>query len=206
MIRIPLTITAFLLLAACASTRGGMVVRTLSPEQAGMVRCLGIENYEIIKIARNVNQDIQINFLQKNPTLIRENKPIRIVIDSRYWTNESAQNLNLNIIADQLSVQLQRNANNKMAFLSRDDFEAIEHERALKRKGAVDKGALGLVDKIAGADYRMGARLTAQNTSSSSGMKQIATSLALWLIDLETGSKVWSWIKNITKEGSGSVC
>lgn len=182
------------------------MVRNLNPEQAGIVRCLGIESHDIISIASKTVRDIQINFLQKNPSLLKEGRPIRIVIDASDWKNETDQTLNLNFIADQLAIALQRNANNKMAFLSREDLDSIKHERKLKREGLVDKGALGLVDKIAGADYRMGGRLGAQRVSSSRGERR-STYLALWLVDLETGARVWVQINNLLKEGSSDgVC
>ena len=185
-----------LFLSSCVSSGGGISVRTLNPEQAGVLRCLGLEAHEIIALSRAAVKDIGENFLDKNPSLIREGRPLRVVVDSAFWKNDARQTINLNMIADQLSIGLQRAAEGKMAFLSRENLEAVEMERALKREGKVDRGALGLVDKIAGADYRMIGRVT-----DHSAGKQRGTTISLWLIDLETGARVWAWQFNVIKEG-----
>ena len=185
-----------LFLSSCATGGGGISVRTLNLEQAGVLRCLGLEAHEIIALSRAAVKDIGKNFLDKNPALIREGRPLRVVVDSAFWKNDAQQTINLNMIADQLSIGLQRASEGKMAFLSRENLEAVEMERALKRDGKVDRGALGLVDKIAGADYRMIGRIT-----DHSAGKQRGTSISLWLIDLETGARVWAWQFNVIKEG-----
>ncbi len=187
-----------LFLSSCATGGGGggISVRTLNPEQAGVLRCLGLEAHEIIALSRAAVKDIGKNFLDKNPALIREGRPLRVVVDSAFWKNDAQQTINLNMIADQLSIGLQRVSEGKMAFLSRENLEAVEMERALKRDGKVDRGALGLVDKIAGADYRMIGRIT-----DHSAGKQRGTTISLWLIDLETGARVWAWQFNVIKEG-----
>ena len=185
-----------LFLSSCVSSGGGISVRTLNPEQAGVLRCLGLEAHEIIALSRAAVKDIGENFLDKNPSLIREGRPLRVVVDSAFWKNDARQTINLNMIADQLSIGLQRASEGKMAFLSRENLEAVEMERALKRDGKVDRGALGLVDKIAGADYRMIGRVT-----DHSAGKQRGTTISLWLIDLETGARVWAWQFNVIKEG-----
>ena len=188
-----------LFLSSCATGGGGgggISVRTLNLEQAGVLRCLGLEAHEIIALSRAAVKDIGKNFLDENPALIREGRPLRVVVDSAFWKNDARQTINLNMIADQLSIGLQRASEGKMAFLSRENLEAVEMERALKRDGKVDRGALGLVDKIAGADYRMIGRIT-----DHSAGKQRGTTISLWLIDLETGARVWAWQFNVIKEG-----
>lgn len=196
----------FLMLSGCATSGGGIAVRTLDPEQAGVLRCLGLEAHEIIKLSQAAVQDLQENFLTKHPSLMREGKPLRVVVDSTYWRNDSQQTININMISDQISVKLQQAARGKLAFLTRENLSAVQEERQLKREGSVDKGALGLVDKIAGADYRMVGSITDHSTKGSSststrGVSMRGTSIVLSLVDLETGAKVWSWQFNLLKEG-----
>jgi hypothetical protein len=112
------------------------------------------------------------------------------------------------MISDQISVKLQRAAKNKLAFVTRENLAAVQEERQRKRQGEVDKGALGLVDKIAGADYRLLASITDHSTKGETNARagarasaQRGTSIAFSLVDLETGAKVWSWQFNLLKEG-----
>lgn len=195
-----------LFLSACSSGGGGIGLRTLQTNEAGVMRCLGLEGHEIATIAAHAIVDIEKNFLAKNPALQRQNRPVRVVIDGAHWLNKAEQAVNMNIIADQLSVGLQRSAGagSKLAFLSREHLDAVQAERDLKRQGRVDKGALGLVDKIAGADYRMVGQLSDHKTTSTQGATR-ATTLILSLLDLESGAKVWSWQFSIVKEAELDV-
>lgn len=193
----------FVGLAACATQRAaeGIAVRDLNPDQAGQLRCLGIEGHDILNISRKAVKDIENTLMKQNVALAKRDQPIRIIVDSQQFSNETSQAVNLNMIADQLASDLQRAAGKRMAFLSREDIAAVEQERKLKRQGKVDQGALGLADKIAGADYRMAGRLTSHHIVSKKSAQKVATHLALWVIDLETGVRIWSWVANILKQG-----
>ena len=192
-----------LALAACAGRAGveGIAVRALDPYQGGRLRCLGIESHDILNLSQQAIKDMEARFLKQYAASAKPDQPLRIIVDSERFANETGQAVNLNMIADQLAVDLQRAAGKRLAFLSREDIAAVEKERALKRQGSVDRGALGLVDKIAGADYRMAGRLTAKRAAAKNGAQQVATTFTLWMIDLETGVRIWSWAANILKQG-----
>ena len=192
-------------LSACASGGGaGIAVRDLAADQPGPLRCLGLEGHDVLLISREVVRDIKDSFLKENPGIIKEGKPIRIIVDSKFFTNETRQAVSLNMITDQLAADLQRAAGKQIAFLSRENVAAVAQERALKRQGAVDRGALGLADKVAGADYRMTGRISAI-TAQREETQQQTTNIALRLLDLETGQRVWSWTKNLSKGGQDGI-
>ncbi len=179
-------------------------MRDLAVDQPGPLRCLGLEGHDIARLSRGVIKDFQDSLLKKNPGLIKERRALRIIVDSELFTNETSQAINLNMITDQLAANLQKAAGKQIAFLSREDINSVIQERQLKREGAVDKGALGLVDKIAGADYRMAGRISAFEVKKGQ-VRQQTTQVALRLIDLETGQRIWSWSKNLSKSGADEI-
>ncbi len=191
-------------LSACARGGAGIAAHELAVDQPGPLRCLGLEGHDILKLSREVAKDIKDSFVKQNQAIFQEGKKIRIIVDSKAFANETSQAINLNMITDQLATDLQRAAGKGLAFLSREDIDLVGQERALKRAGAVDQGALGLADKIAGADYRMAGRISALQAQTDATQQQ-TTNIALRLLDLETGQRVWSWTKNFAKGGYDDI-
>ena len=195
-----------LICAQCASynQNSGIGVREIAPEEAGILSCLGFEPHNIHKIAQKAKISIENDFLAKNPSLISDERPLRILIDQSAFTNETPQKINLTFVKDHLAAYLQKAFGNKMAFLSREHIKMIEKERLLKRQGRVDQGALGLVDKIAGADYQLTFKITAQQEEGERRFYQ-SNHIHLALIDLETGITLWQHNSALNKMGQDGI-
>ena len=67
----------------------------------------------------------------------------RVIVDSKYFTNESSSRMiNKKLFTDRLRFQLTRAANGRMVFVGREYIAMVEKERELKRSGMADAGTI----------------------------------------------------------------
>lgn len=197
--------SAALLLAGCVSpvnnSRGSQSVyvnpQAIAPGTAGV----GIDSSDIIAAT-----DMMLRDMLSNPTLAGQGKPPRVIVDSRYFTNEGTTRINVNNITDRLRVNLNRAANGRMVFVGRQNVAMVEAERELKRSGTVDGGTIRKTQATAGADYRLAGNITSMDAiNRSSGTSSRFTQITFEMIDLELGTIVWSGIYDFKKSGSDDV-
>lgn len=162
--------------------------RDIDPSVRGPVAGLGIEQQDIVSMADRMVRDILAN-----PTVANRAVAPRIIVDSTYFTNESMQRLNKNLITDRLRTSLNRASNGRMVFVARQNAAMVEEERALKREGATDVGTTGLTRAQAGADYRLTGNIAAMDARDRrTGTMQRFTQITFEMVDLELGTIVWS--------------
>ena len=137
-------------------------------------RCYGSFNRLSIAAAQNLNT----SFASKIRPSARANRPLRIFFDSEDFDEG---------MTNQLVFALKKTIKRNIALLSRKDLNAVQRERQLKRQGRVDQGALGLVAKIAGADYLMTSSVAVNNFDQR-------LTVSFRLIDLETSGIAWTWL------------
>jgi len=190
-------------LAACSSTNNtpGSPTVELDPATRGPVAGVGIEGQDIIGMTDRMARD-----MLTSPVLARRDTPPQIIIDSEYFENESAQRLNKNAITDRLRIGLNRAAQGRMIFVSRERAGMVAKERELKRQGVVDRGTTGLTQAQAGADYRLSGRITSLDSRDPrSGMIQRYNQITFEMIDLERGTVAWSGIYEFARAAADDV-
>jgi hypothetical protein len=153
----------------------------------GAVQGVGIEAQDIVSMT-----DVMMRDMMSNPQLANRQPSPRVILDSQYFQNQSAQRLNLNTVVDRLRSGLLRAANGRMLFVSREAAEMVEKERQLKRTGATDVGTTGLTEAQAGADFRLTGRITSTEARRSDGVIDRYNLITFEMIDLENGLIVWS--------------
>jgi PBP1b-binding outer membrane lipoprotein LpoB len=166
-------------------------VTTSSSAVAG----IGIESQDIASMTDQMMRD-----MMQNKILMSAATPPRVVIDSEYFTNESTSRINRNMLTDRLRINLTRAANGRMVFPARHLSAMVEKERELKRDGAVDGGTIRSTQATAGADYRLGGRITSLDAmDSNTQMKSRYHQVTFEMVDLELGTIIWSGIYEFKK-------
>jgi PBP1b-binding outer membrane lipoprotein LpoB len=170
---------------------------TTSKQVAGV----GVESQDVISMTDAMMRDILAT-----PVIANRPKAPRIVLDSEYFMNDSASRINKNVITDRLRVELNRAAGGRMIFLGRHYGNMVEKERELKREGATDAGTIRSTKAQAGADFRLGGRITSQDAASrTSGVISRSHLIVFELVDLEFGNIAWSGLYEFKKEAQDDV-
>lgn len=168
----------------------GSATVNIAPSLPGPVQGVGIEGQDIVSMTDKMMRDIlsQPRFVQS-----QQGGSPRVIIDAQYFSNDSTQPINRNLITDRLRVALNRTAAGRMIFIGRQYTQAVEAERAVKRAGVTDIGTTGMTRATLGADYRLGGRIASLDQKSSrTGQMQRYTQITFEMFDLESGEIVWS--------------
>nr|WP_314444507.1 penicillin-binding protein activator LpoB [uncultured Sphingomonas sp.] len=183
---------------AQAAPQGG--ARELDPSRRGIVSGVGVESQDIIALSDRMMRD-----LLTVPEIAGRKTPPRIIVDAAYFTNESSQRLNKNLITDRLRVALNRASRGRMVFLARANAAMIEEERSLKREGATDVGTVGMTRAQFGSDYRLTGNIASLDSRSRSGVTERFTQITLEMVDLESGAIAWSNTYDIDRAATDDV-
>jgi penicillin-binding protein activator len=198
-----------LMLSACATdptprvnnTAGRPTVYEDVKTSSQSVQGIGIESQDIASMTDQMLRDILAT-----PGLADRMPPPRVIIDSAYFTNESSSRINKNLITDRLRVELTRASRGRLVFVGRHLSNMVEAERQLKRDGVTDAGTIRSTKGTAGADYRLGGRLTSQDAvSGKSGNVSRFQQITFELVDLEYGTIVWSGIYEYKKTAQDDI-
>jgi PBP1b-binding outer membrane lipoprotein LpoB len=192
------------LLAGCQSTSqnvSGMRVVELDPNTRGPVAGVGIEGQDIVSMTDRMLRD-----MLANPVLSAAARPPQVIVDGEFFENESSQRLNKNAITDRLRVGLNRYSEGRMVFVGRHYASMVTQERDLKRQGIVDQATTGLTKAQAGADYRLGGRISSVDSRSpANGMVQRYNQIVFEMVDLERGTIVWSGIYEFARAAQDDI-
>lgn len=195
---------AALSMSACASSGpnpSGVQTVQFDPGTKGPVQGVGIEGQDIVAMADQMVRD-----MLANPMIAGRQPAPRVILDAEYFRNESAQRINTNIIVDNLRVNLQRAANGRIRFVSRESMDMVAGERDLKRDGVTDQGTLPTTRAQLGADYRLRGRITSsEQIKTSQGLIQRYNQVIFEMIDLETSEIVWTGLYNFARAGADDV-
>ena len=193
------------LLSGCLATTGpydsGAAPQALNPAQRGPVGGVGIEGNDIIAMT-----DMMMRDMLGNAQLAGRNPAPRVIVDGEFFTNESIQPINKNTITDRLRVGLNRASQGRMVFVGRQFAGMVQQERELKRQGVVDVGTTGLTRAQAGADYRLGGRISSLDArNAKTGLQQRYNQIIFEMVDLETGVIVWSGMYEFARSAADDV-
>jgi len=180
---------------------GGTGATEIQAGARGPVSGVGIEGRDIIAMTDQMARD-----MLADPVLAGQRTPPRIIIDSGYFINDSAQVLNKNAITDRLRVYLNRAARGRLMFLARENVAMVERERDLKRQGITDVGTVGQTRAVAGADFRLTGRITSVDARSGrTGQIQRYNQVTFEMVDLESSALVWSGIYEFERAAGDDV-
>src|SRR3954466_14977001 len=192
------------LLAGCQSTSqnvSGMRVVELDPNTRGPVAGVGIGGQDIVSMTDRMLRD-----MLANPVLSAAARPPQVIVDGEFFENESAQRLNKNAITDRLRVGLNRYSAGRMVFVGRHYAGMVAQERDLKRQGVVDQATTGMTKAQAGADYRLGGRITSiDSRNPANGMVQRYNQIVFEMVDLERGTLVWTGMYEFARAAQDDI-
>jgi penicillin-binding protein activator len=163
---------------------------------------IGLEPQDMAAIA-----DLMVRDVLASPQFSTLAYTPRIIVDDTRFKNTSSQILDVNLIIDELRTGLVRSAAGRMLFISRQNFDLVEHERNLKKEGEVDKGATDLSVKKSGADFQLVGRIGSQESlDPSTGINTHFFQFYFEILDLTTGVTVWAGpTYKVEKTGSDNV-
>ena len=166
----------------------------------GPVAGIGIESQDLTAMTDSMMRDILTS-----PELAGRSVAPRVIIDGEYFSNESSSRLNKKMITDRLRILLNRAASGKMFFIGRHYSHMVNRERQLKREGMVDVGTTGLAKKTAGADFRLGGRISSMDSRTQSGYTSRYHQIIFEMVELETGGIVWSNMYEFKKTAQDDI-
>jgi PBP1b-binding outer membrane lipoprotein LpoB len=186
--------------AARKSDRASATVN-IDPSSQGPVQGIGIGGDDVVKMADQMMRD-----MLATPQLSNLRTPPQIIIDAEYFTNESSQRINKDIITDRLRTSLNRASQGRFIFIARNRANMVAAERDAKRAGAVDMGTTGLTRAQAGADFRLSGNIAStEERNNRTGMVQRFTQITFEMVDLERGTIVWSNTYDIARASADDV-
>jgi PBP1b-binding outer membrane lipoprotein LpoB len=197
-IRVPLCgVAVAALFAGCASSGvknpSGVPVTHLNADEQGFVAGTGVESQDLVqvadKMARSMIEIQQIANAPTAPTVVLQ--PV---------DNQTRFPINKDIFLTRIRAQLNSKARGKVMFLARNQMEALEKERNLKREGAVTASANPMVQEFKGADYFLTGTLQGISTRTTAGTSDYIL-YDFHLIDARTSAIVWEDSAEIKKQG-----
>ena len=199
---------AVLLLVGCSTTyttrvdrRGGRPTAYEDTSSPGRVVGTGIEAQDIVSATDQMMRDMLANSAVVGPAGVP-----RVVIDAKYFRNESSQIINKNLVTDRLRAELMRAANGRMTFLAREAADMTEEERALERQSLVTGGTQGQTKPALGYDYRLGGRIASLDAvDARSGRKSRYFQITFELVERGTGAIVWSGVYEFRKTAQDDI-
>ena len=101
---------------------------------------------------------------------------------------------------------MNRAAQGRLVFVARHYGDMVAKERDAKRNGETDRGTIRATSAKAGADFRLGGRITSLDANSAaSGTLSRYHQISFELIDLEYETIAWSGLFEFKKEAQDDV-
>ena len=185
------------LVAGCASSGvrnpSGVSVTHLNADEQGFVAGTGVESQDLVSVADKMARSIvgipQIANAATPPTIVLQ--PV---------DNQTRFPINKDIFLTRIRAQLNSKARGKVMFLARNQMEALEKERNLKREGVVTASSDPIVQEFKGADYFLTGTLQGLSTRTAAGTSDYLL-YDFHLIDARTSGIVWEDSAEIKKQG-----
>lgn len=194
-----------LLLGGCVTTGvanvSGAAPIDVDPSQRGPVSGIGIEGQDIVAMT-----DQMIRDMLANQRMVASSKAPRVIIDAEFFSNESTQPINKNLIVNRMRTSLNRASGGKIQFVGNQYAGAVAQARELKRKGVTDIGTTGLTKAQLGADYRLGGTIASLDSrNAKSGLVQRYYQINFEMFDLETSEIIWSGMYEFARAAADDV-
>lgn len=194
-----LSILALLLLASGCTTynsgvrnepsaRPSRYVSIDTPTQFGTT---GIESQDIVAMAGQMVQS-----MLANPILVPGGDAKIVVVDSAYFSNDSDQPINKNLITDKLRHELHTAANGRMRFIARHASALVAAEQQIANGAAAAPRA---------TDFRLSGRFQNLADGDSRGNRSNYVQVLFEMIDIQSGELVWSGLHEFKKMNRESI-
>jgi hypothetical protein len=166
-----------------------------------VVQGIGIESQDVLAMT-----DYIMKSIITEDRIVKRSNAARVVLDSKYFINESSSRINKNLLTDRLRIQLNDKAGDKLVFVGREYISMIEKERALKRSGTTDAGTIRTTTATAGADFRLTGRISSlDSVNSNTQLTSRYHQIIFELYDLELGTVAWNGIYEFKKTAQDNV-
>ena len=148
----------------------------------------GIDSKEMRAAADRMARSIM-----NTPQVVRNAGTPRIVLDEKYFRNESTQVIDKALFTDYLRVDLQKASNGRFEVLGRNYDDMVEAERKAEAAGEVTAGAVAEPSKRLGWDYRLGGAIRSlSKVVPRSGARSSYFLITFELVGRGSGRIVWS--------------
>src|ERR1019366_7752116 len=185
------------LVAGCASSGvrnpSGVSVTHMNADEQGFVAGTGVESQDLVMVADKMARSILAS-----PQIANAATPPTIVLNP--VDNQTRFPINKDIFLTRIRVQLNSKAMGKVMFLARNQMEALEKERNLKRQGTVTASADPGVQEFKGADYFLTGSLQGIPTRTTKGTSDYIL-YDFHLIDARSSVIVWEDSAEVKKQG-----
>lgn len=179
----------------------GRPAASFDVSRVGPVSGTGIEGHDVVSMTDQMLRDIL-----STPVLAGRAVAPQVIVDGEFFVNDSSQRINKRLITDRLRVELNRAAQGRMTFVGREFSAMVAAERELKREGVVDVATTGLTQAQAGADFRLGGRISSLDSRDPrTGMTQRYMQIVFEMVDLERGVLVWSGMYEFGRAAADDV-
>lgn len=185
------------------SEKGDAGIRTnyVGPVHSALPTGVGIESGDIINMTDRMMRDILASSffgqLKKTP---------RVVIDGKYFINESSTRINKNMITDRLRIGLNKFGKGKMVFVSRERMGLVLHEKMLAQSGLTADDGTMADSQLTGADYRLAGRIAAlDSVDPRTGVQSRYHQILFEIIELKSGAIVWTDSYDFKKVGQEDI-
>lgn len=187
---------AALYCAGCTDRDDGQLVTRVSVT-GGQPEGIGIESAELVNMTNRMVADIL-----SRPEFVNRKPVPKIIVDSKYFKNESSSRLNVNMLTDRLRTELVIAARGRLKFISREDLDIVESEKdvdaAYSRKPEERRASI--------ADYRLSGRITSQSAMGiNSGTQSRYHLFVFQLVDTKNGDIVWANKYEFKKAGRSDI-
>lgn len=161
----------------------------------------GIDSKEMRAAADRMARSIM-----NEPKVVRQEGTPRIVLDEKYFRNESTQIIDKGLFTDYLRVALQQAASGHFDVLGRNYDDMVESERQSEDAGDVTSGAVVESSKRLGWDYRLGGAIRSiSKVVPGSGGRSSYFLITFELVERGSGLVVWSDRYEFKKVANTSV-
>ncbi|MFP4381075.1 MAG: penicillin-binding protein activator LpoB [Candidatus Sumerlaeia bacterium] len=163
----------------------------VDPRETDENTSIGFESGDLVAMTDEMMRD-----MLANETLARAQIKPRVIIDAKYFKNESSARINKNMITDRLRVNLNRAANGRIIFVGQHYMNMLEKENDL------DKNEAAMIK----ADYRLGGRVnTIDAIDQKTGVMSRFYQITFEMFNLENGAIAWSGIYDFKKSAQDDV-
>lgn len=197
-------ILVLFVICGCVSTppnADGVKAHYIDPGVNSQPSGLGFESGDIVAMTDKIVAEIS-----NIPAFFEAKDPPRIVVDALYFKNEGSTRIDKNLITDRIRMGLIQSAKGRLFFVSRDNLDMMLQELKLKQVGIVKLDDEGDSEsKIVAADYRLGGRITTRDVVTNTGEISRFHQILFELIEIRTGSIIWSEIHDFKKVAQDDV-
>ena len=158
----------------------------VAPEAISGAGTANVESNDIIGCAKYL-----IGKMLANPLIVNAGQPRQVIVDAKYFTVESTQRIDKDLVINRLRTELLQAANGRIRFVGRQNANMVEEEKDLAAAGVTGAGTTKSSAKQLGADYRLTGSIRELATNAGGRLDKY-TLMTFEMVDLQTSEIVFS--------------